>query len=114
MLSGVVGLAIGTALYVVACHLSDRMSHPLEEAVLVGAVFVVLFLVALAEMPMMVYVLRRLMRGSPRVLLVGINAGYVAFASVYAAVYLLVTHEGTGAMVLAGLSILRFLSGFFV
>jgi len=78
-------------------------------------VFAVLLLLALAEMPMMLFAMRHLARSpsSPSGLITLTNTGYVAFAFVYATIFVLVTGDNYYSLgnLLAALSLIRFASG---
>jgi hypothetical protein len=65
---------------------------------------------SLAEIPLMLFTLRRLMaerRGNTRVVC-GLNALYVFFAAVYGTPVLLLTGNVAGGLALCGLGIVRF------
>jgi hypothetical protein len=114
LLSGLAGLAATTLLAGAAAWLvgSGRLKAPLPLTA-VALLFAVVFgAISLAEIPIMVFAMRRLLverRGNRRLVL-GLNALYVSFAAVYALpVFLLSGHLPLG-WALSGLALARFAS----
>ncbi len=88
----------------------------IEDSVVAVLIFVVLFALAIGEMPLMVFAMQKMSASvsTPRVLLIGMNAAYVGFTSVYGALYLLATREFFGAVILAAVGVFRFASGIWI
>ncbi|RME74367.1 MAG: hypothetical protein D6784_10075 [Chloroflexi bacterium] len=114
-LSGLVGLAaagLATGLTILIVR-QPWMPQVITRPVWVWTLFLMLGGISAAEIPVMVYGMRRMAARpgrSVRYLLWLTNGFYVFFAAVYAAPYILLTSRpGTGA-VLAGLSLIRFIS----
>ena len=113
-----IGLVTGGLLYALAAWFKYYL--PAIISGLIGTIFVftLLLLLALIEMPMMVFAMRRMATsaGSPRGLITLTNMGYVAFASVYAIIFVLLTGDNYFSLgnVLAALCIARFASGAFI
>lgn len=116
VLSGLLGLAIAGFVFLAANGITAYMPWLIQDALLVALVFALLLLVTVVEMPMMIMAMRQMVHNAstPRAVLLATNVGYVAFASVYAAVFLLITRENRWAILLAALSVLRFASGVLV
>ncbi len=109
--SGAVGILLAALIYFLASRLSGAFGPfvPMREAEVV--VFTILFVVSLLEMPMMVFGLRQLRRAKINSLLVcSVNSFYVAFAAVYASVQVLLFGGSNLAALLAGLSLVRWIS----
>ena len=110
---GLTGLGAGAALTACAVWLTvsgrvPRLVSPgWESWALLG--FVLLF--SLAEMPMIVFALRRLADGAPtraasRIMIVA-SAAFVSFAAFYAAPFILLTGQSAAGVALAGLCLAR-------
>jgi hypothetical protein len=115
VLPGVVGLVVGAAIYLFSSAVAARLPLLLQGSIVVAIVFVIFLAIALAEMPMMVWGLRQMARAPspPRVMLVVTFAIYVAFASVYAAIFVLLTQSAL-SIALAALCLARFVSGIWI
>jgi hypothetical protein len=115
-LSGLLGLVIAGFIFVAASGISANLPGLIQDAMIEAMVFAFLLFIAVVEMPLMVIGMRQLVHSAstPRAIVLGTNAGYVAFASVYAAAFLLITRESAWALLLAALTLLRFASGVFV
>ncbi len=115
-ISGVVGLAIGGLVFFAANWYKNNIPLLIEGSIAVGIAFLVLLLLALSEMPVTVWALQRMVRdaSTPRAVVLGTHAVYNSFAAVYAAAFVLVTGKETLAFVLAGLGLLRFVSGIWI
>lgn len=113
MLSGVLGVAIGALIFLAAVWISASIPRLVQDTVGVTIVLSVLLLLALAEIPMMLLGLWQMARSgtTPRGLLLGTFLVYVAFASVYAAIFVLVTGQTVWGGMLAALMLARFVSG---
>ncbi len=114
--SGIVGLVIGGLVFFAAFWFKGNVPSLVGGSIGVAIVFLILLLVALAEMPVMVWALQRLARdaSTPRVVVLGTHAGYNSFAAVYAAAFVILTGKETPAFILAGLGLLRFVSGIWI
>lgn len=114
-LAGLAGLVAGGLIYWGGVAVAGRIEALLSPA---GALiaFVVILGLSLAEMPFMVFGLRQMARSAhtPRPLLAGIFALYVAFASVYAAIFVMLTGQVLWGLVLAALGLARLGSGMLV
>jgi hypothetical protein len=115
-LSGLLGLIMAGFVFLAASGIAGFLPWLIHDALVMGLVFALLLLVTVVEMPMMIMAMRQMVHSAstPRAVVLGTNVGYVAFASVYAAVFLLITGENRWACILAALSILRFASGVLV
>jgi hypothetical protein len=117
VLAGVAGLALGALIVLAAYGIRLVLGALLPGLILALATFVVLLLIALVEMPMMVFALRKMAQSTtPRLMISSGFALYVMFAAVYASLYILLTDAGYfyfGAT-LAALGIARFVSGIWV
>ena len=116
VLSGLCGLIVAGFVFLAASGVAGYMPWSIQDALIEALVFALLLLVTVVEMPMMIIAMRQMVHNAstPRAVVLGTNVGYVAFASVYAAVFLLITGESRWALLLAALSFLRFASGVLV
>jgi hypothetical protein len=114
--SGLVGLVLGGFVFLAAYWYKNHIPFLLEGNIGAAIAFLVLLLMALSEMPVMVWALQRMARdaATPRLAVLGTHAFYNCFAAVYAAAFLLLTGKETLAFVLAGLGLLRFVSGVWI
>ena len=115
-LFGLVGIGLGASNYFCARALSARIPILIQGGISAAIAFVVLLLISLAEMPMMLFGLQQMARSAttPRALLIGTFTVFVIFASVYASVFVLITGEIVWGLVLAALSLPRFVGGLWV
>lgn len=113
IVSGLIGLAVGAAIYLSASAVTARIPILIQSSIGVVIVFAILLTISLAEMPMMLFGLRQMARSpsTPRVLLIGTYTVYVTFASVYASIFVVLTNEFTWGLVLAALCVARFAGG---
>ena len=113
VVSGLVGLALGAAIYFGAGAVAARIPILVRGGIGVAIVFAILLLISLAEMPMMLFGLRQMARSpsTPRGMLIGTYTIFVVFASVYASIFVLMTAEFALGLALAALCIARFASG---
>lgn len=112
VLSGAVGILFAALIYLLATRLAGALGPlvPIRQAQWV--VFAILFAVSFLEMPVMLFGLRRLRASKMRrVLFCSANTMYVAFGGVYAAVQVLLFGESNLTAVLAGLSLVRWITG---
>lgn len=115
IISGAAGLAIAGLIFFCASSLA-RLFGPLislpQAAVLV---FLVLLLVSLLEVPLMLYALRLLARSNPTGPVLPLaNAGFVAFAAVYASAQTLLFGESAFAYVILALSFPRWVCSLWI
>lgn len=112
--SGFIGLLIGAVIFLAASSIKSYVPSMVSGLTSTAIVFVFLLSLALVEMPMMLFALRRMVRSptTPRGLVTGTNTGYVMFASIYASIFVLTTGDNYYSLgsVLAALSLLRFAS----
>ena len=113
VISGTVGLLAGAVVYWGADAVAQRIPILVQGGVGAAIVFVTLLLISLVEIPMMLVGLRYLVRSqiTPRALVIGAFAVFVMFASVYGAVFVLLTGEFTWGLVLTALCLVRFTGG---
>ncbi len=111
--AGLIGLAGGGLVFIAACWLNANVPLLIQSTLGITIVFFVVLALALFEMPVMVWGLRKMARdaSTPRLALLGTHVAYCSFAAVYAAAFVLVTRQQTLAMLLAALALLRFASG---
>jgi hypothetical protein len=114
--SGIIGLLAGAGVYLGASALSARLPILLQSGIVVAIVFGFLFLLVLIEIPMMLFGLRQMARGdsTPRRLLLATFGLFVAFASVYASAFVLLTGQMALGLVIVGLCVVRFISGIWI
>lgn len=105
--SGAAGLLLAALIYLAALPLRGVLGRflPLRGAEM--PIFVFWLVVSLVEMPVMVFALRQMREERWALLL---NAVYVAFAGVYAALFILVVDDAQLGALLAGLSAARWAS----
>ncbi|MBI5303128.1 MAG: hypothetical protein HY868_13420 [Chloroflexi bacterium] len=111
-IAGAIGLLMGAGIYYLASSASAQIptlvAHP------IGIVVIGLILVAFAgaEIPIMVFGLKKIAASTtPRPFLLGTHAIYVTFASVYAAIFVLLTGQIGWGMILAAGLVVRFGTG---
>jgi hypothetical protein len=115
-LSGIIGLFCGVSVYTAASALCARLPTLFRDTILVAIAFAFFLLLALIEMPMMVFGLRQMARSAstPHRLLLATFGFYVAFASVYASALVLLTGQIALGLVIAGMCLARFGSGIWI
>ena len=113
-LSGAVGILFAALIYFAALQvrgvLGGWVPFPLARLV----IFFILFAVSLAEILVMTFALRKLWQTRIPKLIYVVNVLYVAFAAVYAAVFLVLVDDPNLGAVLASLSFVRWASDFWV
>ncbi len=112
-LTGLVGLFGGAALYAGASALCTRIPILITSTLIAAMVFAFLLLLALLEVPMMVFGLRQMARSAstPRRLLLTVFAIYVAFAAFYASLFVLLTGQIAWGLGIAAVCVVRWGSG---
>jgi len=95
---------------------SARIPTLLQDTITMVVVFSIFLLISLAEMPMMLFGLRKMAQatGTPRIFVAGTFAVFVTFAAVYATVFALLTSGSAGGHLLAALCVARFVSGVWI
>jgi hypothetical protein len=113
---GIIGLLIGAGVYFGASALSAYIPILLQDGIVSAIAFCFLFLLALVEIPMMVFGLRQMARrdSTPRRLLLATFGFFVAFASVYASAFVLLTGQIALGLVIVALCVVRFISGIWI
>jgi hypothetical protein len=114
LLSGLLGLLISGLLVITAVWIVERgillplLPYPI--AILLFAVILAGF--SLAEIPVMVFAMRRLAieRGGNQGALFSLNALYVSFASVYGVPIVLLTGSTGWGLAISALALVRFVS----
>jgi len=113
-LAGLGGLVVGLLLALGATWLvtSGGFDPPLPYAVVALLLVILLGGFSLAEIPLMIFALRRLSGGhvGNQRIVVGVNALYVLFAAVYAAPIILLTGKVTWGLALSVFCVVRFVS----
>ena len=114
LLSGLAGLLACALLAAVAAWLvaGNRVKAPLPYSTVTWLFALIFGGISLAEIPMMIFALRRLLverKGNSSVVL-GMNALFVSFAAVYGAAVLLFTGSLAWGLTLCALGLVRFLS----
>ncbi len=114
--AGLFGLAGGALVFIAACWTIDSIPLLIQGSLGVGVAFLVVLALALVEMPLMVWALRKMARdaSTPRLAVLGIHVAYCSFAAVYAAAFVLLTKQLPLALLLAAVALLRFVSGVWV
>lgn len=115
--SGILGLFVGSLVFFTSNWVRSFIPVLLPGFVLALATFIVLLVIALIEMPMMVFALRKMAQSTtpPKIIAAGF-AFYAMFAAVYASIFILLTDVNyfyLGA-ILAAVGIARFVSGIFI
>jgi hypothetical protein len=115
-IAGIIGLLIGAGVYFGASALSAHIPILLQGTLLGAIAFAFFFLLALIEVPMMLFALRQMARGdsTPRRLLLATFGFFVAFASVYASAFVLLTGQIALGLVIVALCVARFVSGIWI
>ncbi len=114
--AGLVGLAGGGVVFLAAYWYKDNIPLLIPGRLGAGIVFFVLLVLALSEMPVMLWALRKMVRdqSTPRLAVLGTHVAYSSFAAIYAAAFVLLTGEEMLALVLAAIGVLRFVSGVWI
>ncbi len=112
--SGAIGL-IGAVVLTALCLLIAQWWLPvlLTSPILVGGLFLFLIVFSLAEIPVMIFGIRRIatsVNPKARYLALLTTTGYILFGAVYAAPFILLTGRVGLGVALAGLSVVRFIT----
>lgn len=107
--AGLAGLAAGAALtsLAVGATTSNAVPRIVPPGPATWALLGFALLFSLAELPLMVFALRRMAGHVPRRLLVLTTAGFVFFAAFYAAPFTVLTGQVVIGVALAGLCLVR-------
>jgi hypothetical protein len=116
LLTGIAGLVLCGALALMAVWFvgASIVRPPFSHPVIALLLALILGLVSIAEIPMMVFTLRRLVaerKGNNRGAVAGLHLLYVSFASIYGAPVILLTGNLLWGLVLCGLGLVRLLAG---
>lgn len=116
--SGILGLVAGLLILLGANWAKSFIPTLLPGFVFALVTFVILLLTASAEMPVMVFALRKMAQHAttPRMIVAAFFSFYVLFAAIYAAILVLLTDADYFylSVILAALGIVRFFSGVFI
>jgi hypothetical protein len=113
VIAGTIGLLIGAGVYASASASSEFVPSLVQGVFGITIAFAFFLLFALVEVPMMLMALRQMVRSiwTPRRLLLATFGFYVAFPSVYASAFVLLTGQFARGLVIAAVCIARFVSG---
>jgi hypothetical protein len=111
---GIAGLVISAAIFGVAALGASNFPALIQNGIIVAIIFVFLLGLSVAEIPMMLYGLRLMACNQTKpVIIAGTFVIFVAFASVYASIFVVLTANLVLASALAFLSVVRFVGGLF-
>lgn len=115
LIAGLIGLfgAIILTLICIIVMAADLVPVLLSQTVVVWGLFAFLLLLSLAEIPVMIFGIRRISRSpnpNARYVALATTAGYPLFGGVYAAPFILLTGQLVAGALLAALSFVRFAS----
>jgi hypothetical protein len=115
ILSGLAGLVLAPLVYLFAARVGGILRGWVGAREAEVIIFGVLLVIALAEIPAMVFALRTMCRSSvSRWFLYAATSFYVAFAAVYAGILNLLFGESFFSALLASLSVLRWVSSWWI
>lgn len=115
IVSGAAGLVVAALIYFGALGLRGALSGILPNGLAGTIIFFILLVVSILEIGVMVLALRQMLSARlEREFIYALNLIYVAFASVYAAIFLILVGDTSLGVVLAGLSLVRLLSDFWI
>ncbi len=113
--SGAVGVLLAALIYFLAPRGQLLQRFPTIPDWAELALFILLLGISLAELPVMFVGIRTFGRGGMnRYLIYSINVVYVAFAAVYAAILLLLFGDSAFTALLAGLSLIRWATDWWI
>ncbi|MBI5651711.1 MAG: hypothetical protein HZC40_14900 [Chloroflexi bacterium] len=111
-IAGALGVLIGGGIYQLASMVSTRYSGLIEHPLGIAIIFLILLGIAIAEMPVMLFGLKKIAASTtPRPFLLGTHLVFVMFASVYAAIFVLLTGQIIWGWLLALVIVARFFTG---
>ncbi len=116
-IAGLLGLPLGFAIWLFTIWLKTLVPAFISDFISVLVIFLIMLFFALAEIPVMVFAIRKLSQTSlPRWIVLAIFMFFVSFAAVYALIFMLLTDSSYSnfGLVLAGLSLARFCGGIFI
>lgn len=113
VISGCIGLVCAAIVYAVASFASTIIPILLQGNLLIAITFVCCLVLSLVEIPMMIFGLRQMSKSAttPHRLVIATFGFYVMFASVYAAIFVLLTGQISWGSALAALALVRLASG---
>ena len=118
ILSGICGLILGLLIFFFANCLKNLIPTLISDFVGTLVLFVNVLFIALAEIPVMLFAMRRMsLRDTlSRKIIALVFLAYVSFASVYASIFVLLSDPNYSyfGLVLLGLGLVRFASGIIV
>ncbi len=118
VIAGISGLLFGAFIFFVAGWIKSHIPSLVSGMIATLVVFAILLLIALFEMPMMVFALRKMAQSvtTPRKVISSGFSLYVTFAAAYAAIFVLITddHYFFLGTFLAALGLARFASGILI
>jgi hypothetical protein len=111
-IAGLVGAAIGVSIIFLANTVSAQIPTLVAHPVGVGVIFLILLGFTIAEMPVMLFGLKKIAASTtPRAFLLFTFLVYVMFASVYASIFVLLTTQTIWVWVLGAGIVARFATG---
>ncbi len=116
-IAGLLGLLLGFAIWLFTIWLKALVPTFISDFISALVIFLIMLFFALAEIPVMVFAIRKLSQTSlPRWIVLAIFMFFVSFAAVYALIFILLTDTSYSnlGLVLAGLSLARFCGGIFI
>ncbi|MCI0475341.1 MAG: hypothetical protein L0Y55_03785 [Anaerolineales bacterium] len=115
-LAGTIGLLCGAGVYAGASALSTRIPILLQGTLLGAIALAFFFLLALIEVPLMMFGLRQMARSdsTPRRLVLATFGFFVAFAAVYASAFVLLTGQIALGLAIAAVCLARVVSGIWI
>ena len=112
---GIIGLVISAAIFGVASIGASNFPALVQNGIIVAFIFVFLLGLSVAEIPMMLYGLRLMLRNQTQPLfLIGTFIIFVSFASVYASIFVALTANVILGSVLAALTLVRYVGGLWI
>ena len=110
--AGAIGMLIGAGIYQLASAVSEKYQALIAHPIGVAIIFLILLGIALAEIPVMLFGLKKIAASTtPRPFLLGTHLVFVMFASVYAAIFVVLTGQIIWGWVLALVIVARFVAG---
>ena len=112
---GAIGLVISAAIFGIAYLGVSNFPPFIQNEIIIVIIFVFLLGLSIAEIPMMLYGLRLMIRNQTKPLfLIGTFIIFVSFASVYASIFVVLTSNLTLGLILVALSLVRYGGGLWI
>lgn len=112
---GIIGLGISAAIFGFAFTAVSSFPPFIQNTVIVAIIFVFLFGLSVAEIPMMLYGLRLMIRNQTKPLfLIGTFIIFISFAAVYASIFIALTSNLILGSILIALSLARYGGGLWI